>query len=88
MELVSIGLGNFVPYERIIAIVSPESAPVKRLVQEAKDKGTAVDATFGRRTRAVIVMDSGQVILSSSQPETMVERSLKKSRKGKEPADE
>lgn len=88
MELISIGLGNFVPYERIVAIVSPESAPVKRLVQEAKDKGTAIDATFGRRTRAVIVMDSGQVVLSSSQPETMVERNLKKSRKGKESPDE
>lgn len=83
MNLLSIGLGNFVPYDRIVAIVAPDSAPVKRLVQEAKDKGTAVDATYGRRTRAVIVIDSGQVILSSIQPETIVDRNLKKGSKGK-----
>ena len=78
MNLLSIGLGNFVAYERVVAIVSPESAPVKRMVQEAKDKGLAVDSTFGRRTRAVIVMDSGQVVLSSIQPETIVGRNQKK----------
>lgn len=83
MNLLSIGLGNFVPYDRIVAIVAPDSAPVKRLVQEAKDKGTAVDATYGRRTRAVIVIDSGQVILSSIQPETIVDRNMKKGSKGK-----
>ena len=83
MNLLSIGLGNFVPYDRIIAIVAPDSAPVKRLVQEAKDKGIAVDATYGRRTRAVIVIDSGQVILSSIQPETIVDRNMKKGSKGK-----
>ena len=83
MNLLSIGLGNFVPYDRIVAIVAPDSAPVKRLVQEAKDKGTAVDATYGRRTRAVIVMDSGQIILSSIQPETIVDRNMKKGSKGK-----
>ena len=83
MNLLSIGLGNFVPYDRIVAIVAPDSAPVKRLVQEAKDKGTAVDATYGRRTRAVIIIDSGQVILSSIQPETIVDRNMKKGSKGK-----
>lgn len=83
MNLLSIGLGNFVPYDRIVAIVAPDSAPVKRLVQDAKDKGTAVDATYGRRTRAVIVMDSGQVILCSIQPETIVDRNVKKGSKVK-----
>ena len=72
MNLISIGLGNFVPYERISAIVAPDSAPVKRIVQEAKDKGICIDATYGRRTRAVLVLDNGQVVLSSIQPETLV----------------
>lgn len=88
MNLLSIGLGNFVPYDRIVAIVAPDSAPVKRLVQDAKDKGTAVDATYGRRTRAVIVMDSGQVILCSIQPETIVDRNVKKGSKAKAAVEE
>lgn len=71
MQLVNIGFGNIVSAERIVAIVSPESAPIKRLVQEAKDAKTAVDATYGRRTRAVLVMDSGHIILSAVQPETV-----------------
>ena len=87
MNVISIGLGNFVSCDRIIAIVSPESAPVKRMVQEAKDKGTAIDATYGRRTRAVIVTDSGQVILSSIQPETIVDRNTKKGSKTKAAAE-
>ena len=78
MNLISIGLGNFVPYERISAIVAPDSAPVKRIVQEAKDKGICIDATYGRRTRAVLVLDNGQVVLSSIQPETIVGRNQKK----------
>ena len=78
MNLISIGLGNFVPYERISAIVAPDSAPVKRIVQEAKDKGNRIDATYGRRTRAVLVLDNGQVVLSSIQPETLVGRNQKK----------
>jgi len=77
MESLSIGLGNFVSANRVIAIVSPESAPVKRMVQEAKDKGLAIDSTFGRRTRAVIVMDSGQLVLSPNQPTTIVEAAKK-----------
>ena len=78
MESLSIGLGNYVSAGRVIAIVSPESAPVKRMVQEAKDKGLAVDSTFGRRTRAVIVMDSGQLILSPIQPTTIILRNSNK----------
>ena len=80
MESLSIGLGNYVSASRVIAIVSPESAPVKRMVQEAKDKGLAIDSTFGRRTRAVIVMDTGQLVLSPNQPSTIIDPSLKKSR--------
>ena len=71
MQLVNIGFGNIVSAEWIVAIVSPESAPIKRMVQEAKDNKTAVDATYGRRTRAVLIMDSGHIILSAVQPETV-----------------
>ena len=74
MQLINIGFGNIVSANRIIAIVSPESAPIKRIVQEAKDDGMAVDATCGRRTRAVIIMDSGHVVLSAVQPETVAGR--------------
>ena len=74
MQLVNIGFGNIVSANRIIAIVSPESAPIKRIIQDAKDKGTAVDATYGRRTRAVVIMDSGHVVLSAVQPETVAGR--------------
>lgn len=71
MQLVNIGFGNIISAERIVAIVSPGSAPIKRMIQEAKDNKTAVDATCGRRTRAVLVMDSGHMILSAVQPETV-----------------
>ncbi len=74
MQLVNIGFGNIVSAERIISIVSPDSAPIKRIVQEAKDSKTAVDATYGRRTRSVIIMDSGHIILSAVQPETIAGR--------------
>ncbi len=74
MQLINIGFGNIVSANRIIAIVSPESAPIKRMVQEAKDNGTAVDATYGRRTRAVVIMDSGHIVLSAVQPETVAGR--------------
>ena len=77
MQLVNIGFGNIVSANRIIAIVSPESAPIKRIVQEAKDNKMAIDATLGRRTRAVIIMDSGHVVLSALQPETVVARAEK-----------
>ena len=74
MQLINIGFGNIVSANRIISIVSPESAPIKRLIQEAKDSKMAVDATYGRRTRAVLIMDSGHVILSAVQPETVASR--------------
>ncbi len=74
MQLINIGFGNIVSAERMISIVSPESAPIKRLVQEAKDVKMAIDATYGRRTRSVIIMDSGHVILSAVQPETIAGR--------------
>ena len=71
MKLINIGFGNVVSAAKVVAIVSPESAPIKRLVQDAKDTGRAIDATCGRRTRAVIVMDSNHVVLSAVQPETV-----------------
>ncbi len=74
MQLVNIGFGNSVSANRIIAIISPESAPIKRLVQEAKEQGRAIDATCGRRTRAVIIMDSDHIVLSAVQPETVAGR--------------
>lgn len=74
IKLVNIGFGNIVAANRIIAIISPESAPIKRVIQEAREKGMLVDATYGRRTRAVIVADSGHVILSAVQPETVANR--------------
>ncbi len=74
MKLINIGFGNMVSANRLIAIVSPESAPIKRIVQEARDKGSLIDATYGRRTRAVIIMDSDHIILSAIQPETVANR--------------
>ncbi len=74
MQLVNIGFGNIIAANKIVAIVSPESAPIKRMVQEAKDEKTAIDATCGRRTRAVLIMDSGHIILSAVQPETVAGR--------------
>lgn len=73
-KLVNIGFGNIVSAGRIIAIVSPESAPIKRMIQDAKESGRAIDATYGRRTRAVIITDSSHIILSSVQPETVANR--------------
>ena len=74
MRLINIGYGNMVSAARIVTVVSPESAPIKRLVQEARDDGRAIDATYGRKTRAVIVMDSGHIILSSLITETLAAR--------------
>ena len=74
MQLTNIGFGNVVNSERVISIVSADAAPIKRMVQEAKDSKTAIDATAGRRTRAVLVMDSGHVVLSAVQPETIAAR--------------
>ena len=74
MKLINIGFGNAVSADKIVAIVSPESAPIKRMVQEAKENGTAIDATLGRKTRAVIVMDSDHIVLSAVQVETIAGR--------------
>ena len=74
MKLINIGYGNMISAARIVTIVSPDSAPIKRLIQEAKDDGRAIDATYGRKTRAVIVMDSGHIILSSLITETLAAR--------------
>lgn len=74
IKLINIGFGNIVSANRIIAIVSPESAPIKRLIQEARNKGILIDATYGRRTRSVIVTDSDHIILSAVQPETVAQR--------------
>ena len=77
MKLINIGFGNIVSADRLIAIVSPESAPIKRIIQEARDRGMLIDATYGRRTRAVIITDSDHVILSAIQPETVANRMSK-----------
>ena len=74
MKLINIGFGNMVSANRLVAIVSPESAPIKRIIQDAKEKGMLIDATYGRRTRAVIITDSDHVILSAVQPETVAGR--------------
>ena len=74
MQLLNIGYGNMILSSRLVAIVSPESAPIKRIIQDARDSGRLIDATYGRRTRAVIFMDSNHVILSAVQPETVAAR--------------
>lgn len=74
IKLINIGFGNIVSANRIVSIVSPDSAPIKRIIQEARDRGVLIDATYGRRTRAVIITDSDHVILSAVQPETVAQR--------------
>ena len=74
MRLINIGFGNMVAAGRLVAIVSPESAPIKRIIQDAKERGSLIDATYGRRTRAVLITDSEHVILSAVQPETVANR--------------
>ena len=74
MKLLNIGFGNMVSSDRLIAIVSPDSAPIKRMIQESREKGLLIDGTYGRRTRAVILMDSDHVVLSALQPETIANR--------------
>ncbi len=74
IKLINIGFGNIVSANRIISIVSPESAPIKRIIQEARDRNKLIDATYGRKTRAVIIADSEHVILSAVQPETVAQR--------------
>ena len=74
MKLINIGFGNMVSANRLVAIVSPESAPIKRIIADARERGRVIDATYGRRTRAVIITDSDHVILSAVQPETVANR--------------
>jgi regulator of extracellular matrix RemA (YlzA/DUF370 family) len=74
MKLINIGFGNMVSANRLVAVVSPESAPIKRIISDARENGQLVDATYGRRTRAVIITDSGHIILSAVQPETVAGR--------------
>ena len=74
LQLINIGFGNIVSAQRIVTIIGPESAPIKRIIQEGKEKGVVIDATYGRRTRAVLIMDSGHIVLSALQPETIPNR--------------
>ncbi len=74
MKLINVGFGNMVSAHKIIAVVSPEAAPIKRIVQEAKEKGYAIDATQGRKTKSVIITDSRHVVLSATLPETIKNR--------------
>jgi len=74
MKLVNIGFGNMVSSSRIITVVSPDSAPIKRMIQEAKERGMLIDASYGRRTRAVIIMDSDHIILSAILPVSIASR--------------
>ncbi len=74
MKLINIGFGNIVSSDRMVAVVSPESAPIKRMIQEARDRSMLIDATYGRRTRAVIIMDSDHIVLSAVQPTTVANR--------------
>jgi len=74
MAMINIGFGNIVALNRVIAVVSPESAPIERLINDAREEGKLVDATYGRKTRAVVIMDSNHVILSAIQSETISQR--------------
>ena len=82
MRLIGIGFGNLVSAERIISVVSPESAPIKRMIQDAREKGLLIDASFGRSTKAVLVMDSGNVVLSALTPEVLAQRFAEKTQEG------
>lgn len=73
-KLINVGFGNIVAAGRVIAIVAPDSAPIKRIIAEARARGSLIDATYGRRTRAVVITDSGHVVLSAVQPETVAQR--------------
>ena len=74
MQLVNIGFGSMLSAQRILAALEPESAPIKRMVQEARDRGTLIDATYGRRTRSVLIMDNDHLVLSALQPDTVASR--------------
>ena len=83
MKLLNIGFGNMVSTDRLVAIVSPDSAPIKRMIQEGRDRGVLIDATYGRKTRSVVIMDSDHIVLSAIQPDTVAAR-----RNGKEAVEE
>lgn len=74
IQLINIGFGNIVAANQVIAIVSPESAPIKRIITDARERGQLIDATYGRRTRAVIITSSNHIVLSAIQPETVAHR--------------
>ena len=74
MKLLNMGFGNMVSTDRLIAIVSPDSAPIKRMIQEGRDRGVLIDATYGRKTRSVVIMDSDHIVLSAIQPDTVAAR--------------
>lgn len=74
MKLINVGFGNMLSSQRLLAIVSPDSSPIKRMIQESKEKGILIDATHGRRTRAVLITDSGFIVLSALLPETITNR--------------
>ena len=85
MELVDVGFGSMISPQRLVALIGPDSAPVKRMVQESRDAGTLIDATYGRRTRSVLVMDSGHIVLSALESEEVSDRMNKReSRSGEE----
>ncbi len=88
MKLINVGFGNIIAGDRVVAIVSPDSAPIKRIIQESKEKGLLIDATCGRRTRAVIITDSDHVILSAIQTETIAGRAEPKDDEPREDAAE
>lgn len=88
MQLINIGFGNMVAAQRLVAIVSPDSAPVKRMIQEGRDRGILIDATYGRRTRAVLVMDNDHLVLSALQPETVASRLNGEEKAGEEEEEE
>ena len=80
MKLITVGFGSLVSADRLVAVVGPDSAPVKRMVQEARERGMLIDATYGRRTRAVLIMDNDHLVLSALQPETIAGRAGGESR--------
>jgi len=88
MKLINIGFGNMVAASRLLAVVSPDSAPIKRVIQEARDRGMLIDASYGRKTKSVLLMDTDHVILSAMTPAMVTERSMDKQGKVYEEAEE
>ena len=78
MKLINVGFGNMISAGRLVAVVSPDSAPIKRMIQEGRERGVLIDATYGRRTKSVLVMDNDHIVLSALQPETIANRASDK----------